>query len=74
MVEVDSAVGVEHGAAGQLLLFLDLLLGESPDEDGRSVPDDLEYFSGGQFGDIDLHVGVAVVRVQPLRRPMSATA
>lgn len=44
-----------------MVLLMNFLGGQSSDENGGSVPHNLENLSGGEFGDIDLHIGIPVV-------------
>ena len=66
-VEADLADRVKEGGFGVFVFFLVIFgLGESSDEDGGSVPDNLEDLSGRDFGDIDLKIGIPIVPGPPI--------
>lgn len=61
-VEADLADWVKEGGSGVFVFLLVIFgLGESSDENGGSVPDNLEDLSGRDFGDIDLKIGIPIV-------------
>ena len=66
-IEADLADRVKEGGFGVFVFFLVIFgLGESSDEDGGSVPDNLEDLSGRDFGDIDLKIGIPIVPGPPI--------
>lgn len=52
---------IEQGRSGELIFILNLLGSKSSNEDGCSVPDDLQYFSRWDFGDIDFKIGISII-------------
>jgi hypothetical protein len=52
---------VQNCLQGVFSFLFELLLGESPDKNWRSVPDNLEHLGWRQLRNIDFHVCVSVV-------------
>ena len=61
-VEADLADLIQKSRFGVFVFFLvDFGRSQSSDENGSSVPDDLENFSWGDFRNINLEVGISVI-------------
>lgn len=66
-VDADLAGLVEEGRLGEfVLLLVHLCSGQSSDENGSAVPDNLEDLSWRNFGNIDFEIGISVVASPPV--------